>query len=188
MSTIIIQNNTYSGNSIVITNGTIFIDGKDVTPDSKEINISVVGDIEELKVDACNKVSVEGNVKSISTQSGDIEVSGDVHGSISTMSGDVDCNKVSGSVSTISGDIKHKRSYTEPFLYTTWISVSEQKPNNKDKVIVNCEHGITMAEYTKFDNGNEMWWAVLSIGTYKDSGGANQVTHWLPLPSTPSYH
>jgi hypothetical protein len=110
MSTITINGNTYSGNSIVVTNGKVVINGKDVTPDSKEINISVVGNIEQLKVDACNKVSVEGSVKSISTQSGDVEVTGDVDGSISTMSGDVDCNMVGGSISTMSGDVKHKRS------------------------------------------------------------------------------
>ncbi len=110
MCTITINGNIYSGNSIVVTNGKVIINGKDVTPDSKEINISVVGDIEQLKVDACNKVSVEGSVKSISTLSGDVEVSGDVDGSISTMSGDVDCGHVQGSISTMSGDVKHRRS------------------------------------------------------------------------------
>ena len=71
-------------------------------------------------------------------------------------------------------------------LAAGWISVNETKPNNKDKVLVNCEHGVTMAEYTKFDNGNEMWWAVLYIGTYEDSGDAKQVTHWMPLPCPPA--
>lgn len=52
MSTITIDGNTYSGNSIVVTtNGKIIINGKDVTPDNKEINISVQGNIDELKVD-----------------------------------------------------------------------------------------------------------------------------------------
>lgn len=110
MSIITINGNTFSGSNIIVTNGKVLINGKDVTPDSKEINISVVGNIEQLKVDACNKVSVEGNVQSISTKSGDVEVSGDVDGSISTMSGDVDCGHVKGSVSTMSGDVKHRHS------------------------------------------------------------------------------
>lgn len=110
MSIITINGNTFSGSNIIVTNGKVLINGKDVTPDSKEINISVVGNIEQLKVDACNKVNVEGNVKSISTQSGDVEVSGDVDGSISTMSGDIDCGHVKGSVSTMNGDIKHRHS------------------------------------------------------------------------------
>ena len=109
MSTIKINGNIHSGNSIVITNGRVVINGKDVTPDSKDINISVVGDIEQLKVDYCNKVSIEGSVKTIATQSGDIEVTGDVDGNISTMSGDVDCGHVQGSVSTMSGSIKHSK-------------------------------------------------------------------------------
>ena len=110
MSTIIINGNTYSGNSIVVTNGKVIINGKDVTPDSKEITISVDGNIDELKVDACNKVSVNGNVSNIKTQSGDVDISGDVSGGIQTMSGDIDCFNVGGSISTMSGDVKHKRS------------------------------------------------------------------------------
>lgn len=108
MSKITINNNGYVGTSITVTNGKIMVDGVDVTPDTKEINISVEGNIEQLKVDSCDKVSIVGRVKSISTKSGDIEVTGAVDGSISTMSGDVNCGMVAGSVSTMSGDIKHK--------------------------------------------------------------------------------
>lgn len=110
MSTISINGNTYSGNNIVVTNGKAIINGKDVTPESKEINIIVEGNIEELKVDACNKVSVNGNVGNVKTQSGDIDITGDVTGQIQTMSGDVDCGTVGGSISTMSGDVKHRRS------------------------------------------------------------------------------
>ena len=110
MSTISINGNTYSGNSIVVTNGKVIINGKDVTPESKEINITVEGNIDELKVDACNKVSVNGNVSNLKTQSGDVDVTGDVTGSVQTMSGDVDCGTVGGSISTMSGDVKHRRS------------------------------------------------------------------------------
>ena len=110
MSTISINGNTYSGNSIVVTNGKVIINGKDVTPDSKEINIKGDGDIDELKVDACNKVEITGDVSNVKTQSGDVEISGNVTGSIQTMSGDVDCGTVGGSISTMSGDVKHRRS------------------------------------------------------------------------------
>jgi hypothetical protein len=48
-------------------------------------------------------------VKFISTQSGDVEVTGNVDGSISTMSNDVDCENVNSLVSTMSGNIKHKK-------------------------------------------------------------------------------
>lgn len=108
MSKFSINGNIYSANGIVITNGKIIINGKDVTPDGKEINISIEGNIDELKVDACSKVSVIGSVKNIATKSGDVEVTGDVDGSIQTMSGNVDCGHVQGSISTMSGSVKYR--------------------------------------------------------------------------------
>lgn len=110
MSRININNRTYSGNSVVITNGKVIVDGKDVTPEKneREINIIIEGNIDDLNVDACNKLSVNGNVGSVKTLSGDVDVDGYVSGSVSTMSGDVDCGNVNGSVSTMSGDIKHR--------------------------------------------------------------------------------
>lgn len=92
-------------------NGKVIIDGVDLTPDSKEINISVVGDVTELRVDSCNKLHVQGNAGNINTKSGDVEISGDVGGNVQAMSGDVDISgNVGGSVSTMSGDIKYKKS------------------------------------------------------------------------------
>lgn len=109
MSTIRINNNSYVGNSITITNGKVIIDGKDVTPESKAITISVEGNIDNLNVDACDKVTVSGNATKVKTMSGDVEIHGDVSGDVKTMSGDVDCGNIGGSVSTMSGDVKHKR-------------------------------------------------------------------------------
>ena len=106
---IIINGNNYSGNNVIISNGKVIIDGKDVTPDSKNIEIKVDGNIEQLSVDACNKVEITGNVSNVKTKSGDVDISGDVSGSIQTMSGDVDCGNVGGSISTMSGDVKNKR-------------------------------------------------------------------------------
>jgi DUF4097 and DUF4098 domain-containing protein YvlB len=112
MSTIKINGNTISGNlagrNITINNGKVIIDGVDVTPDSKEINISITGNVSELKVDCCNKVEITGDVSQIHTQSGDVNCQ-NVNGSVQTMSGDVDCLDIKGSVSTMSGDIKHKK-------------------------------------------------------------------------------
>lgn len=105
-----INGKQYSGNSITVNNGKIIIDGKDMTPDSKEINIQVSGNVEKISADYVSKLSVTGNVGAIQTQSGDVDVSGDVAGSINTMSGDVDCGNVSGSISTMSGDVKHRKS------------------------------------------------------------------------------
>lgn len=98
------NNNIISGRDIVINNGKVIVDGKDVTPDAKEISITVEGDIQSLKADACSVINVSGNARHIKTQSGDVQC-GDVNGSVSTMSGDVECKNIQGNVSTMSGDI-----------------------------------------------------------------------------------
>jgi hypothetical protein len=109
MSTISINGNVYSGDNIVVMNGKVIINGMDVTPDSKEINITIEGNIHDLKVDACNSIRVVGNVNAISTKSGYVDVTGGVAGSIQTMSGSVDCGDVGGSISTMSGSVKHRK-------------------------------------------------------------------------------
>ena len=126
MSVITINGNTFIGNNVTIKNNKVIVDGKEVTfEDAKEINITVTGDIDDLKVDACNKVFVGGSVKSLATTSGDVEVNKDVTGNIKTtsgdiqvggnaggdvetISGDVTCGAVAGNIKTISGDVKHK--------------------------------------------------------------------------------
>ena len=101
---IIINGKKYNGKSISINNNKIIIDGKDCTPDSKTIDITVQGNINELNVDSCNSLMVIGEVAAIKTQSGDVECN-IVNGNVSTMSGDVKCNNIGGSVKTMSGDI-----------------------------------------------------------------------------------
>lgn len=97
------------GHSVVITGNKVIVDGVDVTPDAKAINIEVHGNVERLEADVCERISVAGDVGSIQTQSGDVDVTGHVSGSISTMSGDVDSGgSIGGGVSTMSGDIRHR--------------------------------------------------------------------------------
>jgi hypothetical protein len=98
-----------SGSSLVVMNGKVFVNGKEVTPDGKEINIVVQGNIEKLEVGACSKITITGDVNDVKTQSADVEISGHVNGNIQTMSGDVDCGNVGGSIKTMSGDVKHKK-------------------------------------------------------------------------------
>lgn len=108
MGRVTLNGNVYTGRQIVVNNGKILVDGLDVTPDHKIINISVVGDIDKVSVDVCEKVDIEGAVGSVKTMSGDVNCQA-VSGSISTMSGDVDCDTVGGSISTMSGDVKHRK-------------------------------------------------------------------------------
>ena len=104
-----INGNSYNGNNIVVNNGRIIIDGKDVTPDQKVIDIVVHGDINSLKVDSCQKCNVNGDVHGdVSSMSGDIEIQGSAN-NVKSMSGDIDIGgSIQGSASTMSGDIKHR--------------------------------------------------------------------------------
>ena len=104
-----INNKIYKGQSITISGNKVIIDGNDVTPEELQVQIVVEGNIQSIKADTCNTISVTGSVGSISTMSGDVEIDGNISGSISTMSGDVDCNNVGGNISTMSGDIKYKK-------------------------------------------------------------------------------
>jgi predicted ThiF/HesA family dinucleotide-utilizing enzyme len=106
-SSVNINGVVYSGRNIQVNGGRVMIDGHDYTPDSKIINIEVNGNIGELKVDACAKLTVVGRVDKLSTMSGDVNC-GEVGGNVKTMSGDVHCGSVAGGVETMSGDV-HRR-------------------------------------------------------------------------------
>jgi hypothetical protein len=111
MNTITINGLTITGGRCIsVVNGKIIVDGKDVTPDAKDIRIEVTGNVEKLQADACNSITVTGNAENVTTQSGDVHVGGTVGGSVQTMSGDVDCGRsILGSVSTMSGNVRHQR-------------------------------------------------------------------------------
>lgn len=120
-----VNNKSYTGRNIVINNGQIIIDGKNVTPENeKQIEIRVTGDIDTLNVDYCDTLLVAGNVAIVTTGSGDVNCetisngartgSGDIecttiNGNVQTGSGDVNTQTISGSVKTGSGDIKHRK-------------------------------------------------------------------------------
>jgi DUF4097 and DUF4098 domain-containing protein YvlB len=97
------------GRNVSIQNGRVIVDGTDVTPESKQINISINGNVERLEADACQKITITGDVGAVKTMSGDVDVTGAISGSVKTMSGNVDCGgSIAGSVSTMSGDIKQR--------------------------------------------------------------------------------
>ena len=105
---IIVNSKTYGGNNLIVSNGKIIIDSKDVTPDEKSIIITVNGDIKEISVDNCQSVTVNGNAGQVKTVSGDINITNSVNGDVKNTSGDIKCGDIIGNVSTISGDIKRK--------------------------------------------------------------------------------
>jgi len=96
---------SYANDNASVVGNKIIIDGKDVTPDAKNITIHVDGNIDNLSVDCCNKLTVNGNVGELKTLSGDVDVTGDISGNVETVSGDVEASVIHGSVKTMSGDI-----------------------------------------------------------------------------------
>ncbi len=106
-STIRINNISYSGSSIVINNGKVIIDGKEVQTDDKQISIVVEGHVGKLEVDCCNSLEIKGAAGSVKTTSGSVRC-GAVTGSVSTMSGSVNCGDIGGDVSTMSGSVNCK--------------------------------------------------------------------------------
>lgn len=106
MGTITINGVNYTGSNICIRNNHVVVDGKDITPDLKEINIQVQGDIQQLVVDSCNAITVHGNVGNLNSTSGDVTCQN--VGSLQTTSGDVEAQDVTGNVRTVSGDVRAK--------------------------------------------------------------------------------
>ncbi|SFP79171.1 hypothetical protein [Hymenobacter arizonensis] len=107
MNSININGSVHTGQQIVITNGRVFIDGQEVTPDGKHITITVNGNLGALEADTCHTVNVAGNCGTIQTTSGGVEVAGHVAGSVSSMSGNISCGPVGGNASTMSGSVRH---------------------------------------------------------------------------------
>lgn len=97
----------HDGHNVSIVNGRVIIDGNDVTPQMKNISISVEGSVDTLTVDACNYVKVSNTVNKLTTTSGDVTC-GDVTGDVQTTSGDIECGDVNGQVKTTSGDVTAK--------------------------------------------------------------------------------
>jgi len=105
MATVKYNGQTFEGKSIIINNGRVIIDGKDETPEGKHITIFVEGDIQQLSVDTCHQVTVNGSCGSAKSTSGDIKCA-EVKGNVDTTSGDIKCGNVGGSVRSTSGDIE----------------------------------------------------------------------------------
>ena len=123
MGNVTISGQTFKGDCVVVRNGRITIDGKDVTPETKQIDIKIEGNVQTLDVDYCKRIEVTGDVETLASTSGDItvkgnvkdyiestsgnvQIDGDVGGNVKTTSGDVRAKNITGKVKTTSGDIK----------------------------------------------------------------------------------
>jgi hypothetical protein len=109
-SKVTINGTTYSGNNISVHKNVVMVDGIIVTPNDKIVNISVNGDIGLIVADVCEKVTITGNVSEVKTQTGDIDITGNVNGPVKTQTGDIDIGgTVTGDVHTQVGDIKYRK-------------------------------------------------------------------------------
>lgn len=115
MSVIVINGQWFQFNgSLSIINGRYYVDGKErrdlseLTKDQKEVIITIDGNINQLKVDCCDRIYVNGKVGKIKSTSGDIVVGGDVEGNVQAVRGDINCGNVCGDASTFSGNIRRK--------------------------------------------------------------------------------
>jgi DUF4097 and DUF4098 domain-containing protein YvlB len=85
-----INGKTYHGTNVTVVNGVVTIDGK----------------VQGGAIHGPISISVQGNVGSIETSAGDINVKGDCSGDIETSAGDIDVEgNCSGDIKTISGDV-----------------------------------------------------------------------------------
>ena len=103
-NSVAVNGNIYSGSNIQIINGKVLVDGKEVECPDKKISISINGNVDSVCT-ASGDVTITGNVGNASTTSGDIEIEGNVSGNVSAVSGDISVLDVQGNVSTVSGDI-----------------------------------------------------------------------------------
>lgn len=99
-----INGKIYNGQQVIINNGRVIIDGKEIEQSDKVINISVEGNIEKLEGDSIRSLLVKGDVGSIKVGSADITCK-NVNGNVTTGSGDIECGAVSGNIQTGSGDV-----------------------------------------------------------------------------------
>lgn len=105
-----VNGKTYTGKNVsVMGDGSVVIDGvlQEGAPLVGPISVTVNGDVESLRTVSGN-VTVNGSSGSIQSTSGDVEVKGAVVGNVQTVSGDVSCKKVEGDARTVSGNIKNR--------------------------------------------------------------------------------
>jgi hypothetical protein len=109
-SSIIIGNNNIQGRNIVIQNGTVIVDGKRVElPENERIINIQAENLESIRVDSCNEISVKGNAGDIHVSQGRVSVGGNVKGDVHVSQGNVDCGNVEGDVAVSMGNIRSRR-------------------------------------------------------------------------------
>lgn len=109
---ITINGKTYDGKKASIINGKLYVDGTFITNiyETQDKNVTVIcnGCTIDKVVTTSGNITVNGNVDTASSTSGDINVSGDICHKAHTISGDIKANTLIGTADTMSGDVNEK--------------------------------------------------------------------------------
>ena len=107
-----INGKNYKGKNVSIINNKVYIDGKEATiedNDSKEIKISIEGDIHTLDVDYCEEINISGSCAFATSKNGNFIINGEVRGNVESKNGNIICKGVLGDVNTKNGNIIQNR-------------------------------------------------------------------------------
>ena len=108
MAKIIIGNNVFTGCNIHEIGNQLIIDGKTVElGETSKMDITIDGDIDIIDLLCCDKIVINGNVENFRMTSGDVEINGDVCGSVQLTGGEITCKTIKGNASVVRGSIKH---------------------------------------------------------------------------------
>jgi len=110
---VMINGQTFTGNDISISNGSVYIDGALIGNQGQFQNVPKIEvSIQQSEIysvqTGSSDISITGSAGKLNTGSGDITVHGNVWADIQTGSGNVSAWDVSGNIKTSSGDIKAK--------------------------------------------------------------------------------
>ena len=106
-----INGEQFSGKTVkVYGNGEIYVDGEkkvgaDDNSSIKKIEITINGNVDEIKSEGPMEFNITGNVNKLSTTNGSVNVKGDIKGNASTVNGAINAKKINGDASTVNGKI-----------------------------------------------------------------------------------
>lgn len=105
-STITVNGRTFKGNTVSIVGGDIIVDGKKVdSPEEKEINVTITGNVKELYLDG-GTITMHGNVGDLSVAHAKTIINGDIKNNVRIQHGNMECDNIYSDVETNHGNVR----------------------------------------------------------------------------------